>query len=65
MLVAAKTPDCMVCGEWSTVVVDDVDYYNWRDGTLIQVAMPYLNADSCELLMTGTHPECWEEMFSA
>ena len=36
---------------------------NWRAGTLIQVAMPYLSTDDREFLMTGVTPEEWEATF--
>jgi hypothetical protein len=31
----------------------------WRDGMLIQRAMPNLSADECEFLMTGITPDEW------
>lgn len=63
MLIAIKTPDCPVCDEWSSVIVEEDDYGSWVAGLYIQDAFPYLNADSRELLMTGIHPPCWEQMF--
>jgi len=33
----------------------------WRDGELIQNAMPNLNADDREFLMTGITPEEWDK----
>lgn len=35
----------------------------WRNGQLIQVAMPNVPADLREFLMTGTTPEEWNEIF--
>ena len=35
----------------------------WRNGTLIQVAMPNLTPDQREFLMTGVTAEEWEETF--
>ena len=36
----------------------------WRDGMLIQHAMPTLTADEREFLMTGITPEEWDNLFS-
>lgn len=35
----------------------------WRNGQLIQQAMPNLSADDREFLMTGITPEEWDEVF--
>ena len=53
---------CRMCGEWHTVTANERDVCNWQDGVLIQEAMPYLNADERELLISGTCPVCWIEM---
>lgn len=36
---------------------------NWRKGTMIQDAMPELSADIREMFISGTCPQCWEDMF--
>lgn len=36
----------------------------WRDGTVIQVAMPHLTAWEREFLITGMTQEEWKEMES-
>ena len=38
-------------------------YDAWRNGALIQRAMPQLDADQREFLKTGITPEEWEERF--
>jgi 7,8-dihydro-6-hydroxymethylpterin-pyrophosphokinase len=40
------------------------EYASWRGGELIQNAMPRLNADEREFLMTGITAEEWEKLFS-
>ena len=55
--------DCRICGVSYSVMADEADVCNWQDGVLIQDAMPYLNADERELLISGTCPDCWIEMF--
>ena len=34
----------------------------WKDGMLIQVAMPHLSADDREFMINGITPEEWKEM---
>ena len=36
----------------------------WKDGMLIQHAMPALTADEREFLMTGITSEEWDSLFS-
>jgi hypothetical protein len=35
----------------------------WEAGTLIQDALPFLDADRREFIMTGMTPEMWDQMF--
>ena len=57
------TAVCPICTADSEVTVVEQDYIDWEDnGILIQDAMPYLNADERELLMTGICVSCWENM---
>jgi hypothetical protein len=34
----------------------------WRNGMVIQEALPRLDADYREMLISGTCPECWNKM---
>ncbi len=54
---------CPKCRKASTVDVDPHALLAWRRGLLIQEAFPDLSVDDRELLITGTHPACWDEMF--
>lgn len=36
----------------------------WKQGMLIQRAMPNLSADEREFIMTGMTPQQWDETFS-
>ena len=55
--------DCRFCDNLYTLEADETDVCNWQDGVLIQTAMPYLSDDERELLISGTCPDCWTEMF--
>lgn len=45
------------------IPVTEEQIMRWRNGELIQNAMPHLTADQREFLMTGATPYEWEEMF--
>jgi hypothetical protein len=62
MKVTVTTKRCMVCGKTGELGVDAIGYLDWKAGTLIQDALPELSKADRELLMTGTHPECWDTM---
>jgi hypothetical protein len=57
---------CWICGR-SAIIMLDADevegYLKWaaRDEK-VQVAFPRWPKDKCELLLTGTHAQCWEQM---
>ena len=55
-----ECPPCRICkrrGLLQDVPVDG--YFNWEAGMNIQDALPELDEDQRELLMTGTHAHCW------
>ena len=44
------------------VDVTDEDIQKWKEGTMIQVAMPNLTPDEREFIMTGITPQEWSGM---
>ena len=56
---------CPFCGHANEVEVNEMDYLDWQDGELAQVAFPYLSADEREMLISGICPTCWDEMFGS
>lgn len=63
-LIEITTPSCPMCQRESVVTVPAERYRAWQRGMFIQDAFPELSADERELLMTGYHPECWDEDFA-
>ena len=59
------TKRCVVCGSNGMLEnVDALGFIRWSElGENIQDALPDLDADQRELLMTGTHAHCWEKMW--
>lgn len=57
------TPRCIVCGETSEMEVAQHGMAKWNAGAYIQEAFPELSADDREMLLTGTHPACWDSLY--
>ena len=54
---------CIHCGEANQITLDAIALANWRNRELIQNVFPNLNYQQRELIQTGIHPECWNDMF--
>lgn len=61
--LAYATRPCMGCGESSVLALDAELYARWQGGEYVQDVWPDWTPGQRELLITGTHPECWERMF--
>lgn len=60
----AVITQCPICGRANEIEVNDMDYLDWKDGTLAQDAFPYLDANEREMLISGICPDCWNNMFN-
>ena len=56
---------CTVKKEIYSVTVAKADVAKWQQGTLLQDAFRYLNADQREFVKTGTTPAEWENIFGS
>lgn len=54
---------CRTCREPQRIDVNADDWARWKGGEYVQVAMPYLDADQREMLISATCSFCWEKMF--
>tara|TARA_Y100001951_G_C11218985_1_gene227582 strand:+ start:104 stop:340 length:237 start_codon:yes stop_codon:yes gene_type:complete len=54
---------CWKCEQVTTIKAALADIQQWQDGTLVQDAMPYLDADERELLISRTCSPCFDKMF--
>ena len=54
---------CIKCHDVHILLVDSEDYAAWRQGELIQNAMPYLSPAEREILISGFCGRCFDEMF--
>lgn len=57
------TPACLGCNKTSTVELTDDEARALNSDVAIQRALPDWSADDRELLITGTHPKCWDDLF--
>lgn len=63
-MTTITTRPCMVCGQASEVSVPVDGYSRWQAGAYVQDAFPAMNADEREMLISGTHPVCWDLLFA-
>lgn len=54
---------CPMCKENSELVVLREGFDRWRDGELIQAALPDLSVDDRERLINGMCSTCWKKLF--
>ena len=55
--------ECQVTGEVFILIVDAQALIDWREGKLIQDALPQLTKDQREILQTGFTPAEWDGLF--
>jgi hypothetical protein len=58
-----KTKPCTVCGQYEVWNLDRQAVTSWQEGENIQNAFPDMNAGDREILISGTHPACWDKLF--
>ena len=69
MVMAVKPPMktfevvCVRCGETVFIKAHVSDLVDWKAGKLIQDALPYLDADEREILISKTCGDCFDELF--
>ena len=55
---------CPNCHKESSVEVFPAELEAYQSGILIQDAFKTLDVSEREIVKTGIHPACWDEMFS-
>ena len=51
-----------MCGEHPELTVEVEEYTRWVNGELIQDVWPNARPSWREMLISGTHPDCWESL---
>tara|TARA_R110002020_G_scaffold7496_1_gene31500 strand:- start:19046 stop:19294 length:249 start_codon:yes stop_codon:yes gene_type:complete len=59
-----ETEPCIMCDEISNVEITSQGLFYYNQGKLIQECFPELSIGDRELLITGTHDECFNELYA-
>ena len=62
-MVEMVCPKCMFCGVQTTLEVSLAGFQLRQNGAPIQVAFPEMPKEIREIVISGTHPECWAAEF--
>lgn len=55
---------CGVCGEFTLIKMTDKDYDDYYfNGYYVQDVWANLSRDLREVIITGTHPKCWDSLW--
>lgn len=55
---------CFHCGNETFFEITYKQYEDWvLNNKYVQDVFPEMNKEDREVLISGTHPKCWEEMF--
>lgn len=57
-----ETQPCIVCNKVSTLDIPTQGMFYYNQGKLIQECFPELSIGDRELLITGTHDECFDTL---
>lgn len=63
-IITYRTIPCMHCKQTSEVAVSKDALDAWFNGAYIQDAFPDESADTRELIKSGMHSECWDEIMN-
>lgn len=55
--------DCVNCAETISFEVEQAGFDKWKAGELIQRALPTLDVDKREMMISGICKCCWDRMF--
>ena len=61
--VTITTLPCIECGKTSKLIITAEEYSRYDNGEYVQDVFPNWSKEDRELLITGTHPECWKKIF--
>ena len=63
-MIVVKTKPCLVCDKYEVWSLDREAVTRWRGGENIQDAFPDMKLEDREVLISGTHPACWDKLFA-
>ena len=63
-MIVIKTKRCLVCDKYEVWSLDREAVTRWQEGENIQDAFPDMKLEDREVLISGTHPACWDKLFA-
>jgi hypothetical protein len=63
-MLEVETHPCLGCGQTAWFSMTQEQYNAWKQGVHVQVIFPDWSAEDREMLISGTCPDCWEEMWA-
>lgn len=63
MMTVFATRRCPVCFKTGTIMVDENELFSYLRGNYVRDAFKSLSVPLREQVISGVHPECWEQMF--
>jgi hypothetical protein len=64
IMIEVETPPCLGCGQTTWFTMTEEQHRFWKQGVHIQNIFPDWSAEDREMLISGTCPSCWEEMWA-
>ena len=61
-LITVTCPPCVWCGKETHMRVPVQGWIKRMDGESVQACFPHMRPDQREMLISGTHPVCWDMM---
>ena len=55
---------CTMCRFHKILALPTQAVQVWESGATVQEAFPWLSAPTREMMISGTHPECWNLLFA-
>jgi hypothetical protein len=62
-MVTVVCRPCAVCGKQAEVSMTADQFGRWLAGEHVQNVLPSMPAPERELLISGTHPACWNKLY--
>lgn len=60
----AMIKTCRWCAYESVIYMTEIQYEKWyNQDSYVQDIFPHVSKEEREILISGTHPICWNEMF--
>ena len=63
MMTLYATRRCPYCHKTGSIAVDEKELFTYLRGEYVHKAFQSLTVPLREQIISGVHPECWQEMF--